>query len=85
MIPAIVSYFISFASPSSRPRFDIMSASIVRFAANVPNFYPSMVLVEKKESLRSLDVLGFKWRAVSSGITVAFAFAEAIAKGSKGA
>ncbi|KAL5479073.1 hypothetical protein ACEPAI_2361 [Sanghuangporus weigelae] len=80
VIPAIVSYFVSFASPSSRPRFDILSASIIRFAANVPDFYPSMVLVEKKELVRSLDVLGFKWRAVSSGITLAFAFAEAIAR-----
>ncbi|KAL5520232.1 hypothetical protein ACEPAG_9445 [Sanghuangporus baumii] len=83
VIPAIVSYFVSFASPSSRPRFDILSASIIRFAANVPDFYPSMVLVEKKELVRSLDVLGFKWRAVSSGITLAFAFAEAIVKRNK--
>ena len=80
MGPAAIGYFVSFSSPASRPRFDVLSAAIIRFAANIPDFYPSIKFLEKKDAVQSLDVLGYKWRAVSSGITLAFAFAEAIVR-----
>ena len=81
VLPSIIGYLVSFSTPSQPPsqaRFDVLSAAIIRLAATFVDVYPSMAFVEPTKSVRSLDVLGFRWRAVSSGVALAFAFAEAI-------
>ncbi|EJD05244.1 uncharacterized protein FOMMEDRAFT_18850 [Fomitiporia mediterranea MF3/22] len=92
VLPAIIGYLVSFSSPSPAPphsppsreqwQFDVLSAAIIRVAANFVNVFPKMVFVEKRdvEVARSLDVLGVKWRVVSSGVVLAFAFAEAVVR-----
>ncbi|KAI5118713.1 hypothetical protein M0805_004513 [Coniferiporia weirii] len=78
LLPVIIGYLISFSAPIFRPGFDVLSGSIVRVAANVAYPFPSMIFMARKDEIQSLDVLGVKWRVVSAGVTLAFAFAEAI-------
>lgn len=84
LLPAIIGFLVSFTSsePSS---FDPLSASIIRVAANVAYDFPYLRLsgeqgLAPEEALKSLDVLGFQWRVLTSSLTLAFAFAEAIGK-----
>lgn len=80
VVPTIIGYLVSFSAPASQPSFDVLSASIIRMAANFADTYPAMIFVEQDAMVQSLDVLGIRWRAVSSGITLAFAFSEAIVR-----
>ena len=65
------------ASPSSHILpFDPLTASIVRLATEIA--YP-YTLVETRNEVLGLDVLGFRWRVLHASIGLAFAFAEAIA------
>ncbi|THH03150.1 hypothetical protein EW145_g6488 [Phellinidium pouzarii] len=82
VLPAIFGYFISFSTPAFQLKFDVLTASIVRVAANVAYPFPSMVFIALSDEIQSLDVLGVKWRLVSATVTLAFAFAEAIGRSS---
>lgn len=59
--------------------FNPLSAAIVKAAASAAYPFPPVLVVGASNELQSLDVLGTKWRGVSAGVTLAFAFAEAIA------
>jgi len=87
LLPTIIGFLVSFTSsePSS---FDPLSASIIRVAANVAYDFPYLRLsgeqgLAQGDEMKSLDVLGFQWRVLTSSLTLAFAFAEAIAKASR--
>jgi hypothetical protein len=75
LLPSLVGIFVSFrpATSSSKLPFDVLSASIVRLAAQLAYPYP-------KVPVRGADVLGYDLRVLSAGICLAFAFAEAIAR-----
>jgi hypothetical protein len=91
-IPALFGTVISFnpvqsrlgdqpGAPSSTqptfPRipFDPLTASIIRLAAQI--VYP---FATDNLGTQSVDILGFRWRALSASVGVAFAFSEAIAE-----
>lgn len=78
VLPSFAGYFISFSS--AQGSFDPLSASIIRLAANFATGFPSMVFLEHEANVQTLDVLGARWRTVSSAVTLAFAFAEAIGR-----
>ncbi|KLO18695.1 hypothetical protein SCHPADRAFT_106784 [Schizopora paradoxa] len=87
LLPAIIGFLVSFTSSESSS-FDPLSASIIRVAANVAYDFPYLRLsgadgLSQGDGMRSLDVLGFQWRVVTSSLTLAFAFAEAIGSASR--
>ena len=77
---------ISYRPGSTFPHFDALSASIIRFAATIAFGFPTMVLQGQgpERGQITLDVLGPQWRGVTSGVALAFAFAEAIVGGGSG-
>jgi hypothetical protein len=92
-IPALLGTIISFnpvqsrlraqpaPAPNSRqptfPRipFDPLTASIIRLAAQIAYPYAT-----DHSGAQIVDVLGFRWRALSAAVGVAFSFSEAIAE-----
>lgn len=79
MIPALVGYFISFSYAPVSGTFDPLTASITRVACNFAYNFP-FVRLEYDPKPFTLDILGLKWRLWASGISLAFAVAEAIAR-----
>jgi hypothetical protein len=83
LAPAIVGNLISFNPTVNHQReenkdlvaFDSLTASITRLAAHIAYPYSSLDL---QSGVYGLDVLGFKLRAWSASIALAFAFAETI-------
>ena len=75
MVPCFMGALISFQQtvPSSNLSFDPLTATIVRLAAQfIPPTY--------KFGGPHVDTLGHNMRAISAGLGVAFAFAEAVTK-----
>lgn len=65
--------------------FDPLTAAIARLAAEIAYIFPShapfSLMSNASPTIESVDVLGFKWRTISAGVGLAFAFAEAISGG----
>lgn len=86
VIPAIVGSVVSFnpATPnmhspligaSQTTPFDPLTAAIIRLAAQVGYPYTGL-----EQELPHLDVVGFRWRVLNASVSLAFSFAEAIAR-----
>ncbi|KAF8885658.1 hypothetical protein BD779DRAFT_1732944 [Infundibulicybe gibba] len=81
--PILVGHLVSFSptSPPSAPSggssspLDPLTASIARLAAHLAYPYASL---DTSSHVHGLDVLGPRWRVLSAGVGLAFAFAEAI-------
>ena len=87
LLPGIAGSMVSFnhatpnthSSPTSTNptvAFDPLTAAIIRLAAQVGYPYTSL-----ERQLPDLDVVGFRWRVLNAAVSLAFAFAEAIAGG----
>ncbi|KAJ3813128.1 hypothetical protein F5876DRAFT_35868 [Lentinula aff. lateritia] len=67
----------------ARP-FDPLTASIVQLAAQVAYTFPAVhrpfsLSSNSNPLIKSVDILGFKWRVLSASVVVALSFAEALA------
>jgi len=65
--------------------FDPLTASIIQLAAQIAYSFPvygSLALTSSTSpTIKSVDVLGFRWRVLSASVGLAFSFAEAIMVG----
>ncbi|KAJ3901900.1 hypothetical protein F5879DRAFT_1011183 [Lentinula edodes] len=65
------------------PPFDPLTASIVQLAAQVAYTFPAVhrpfsLSSNSSPLIKSVDILGFKWRVLSASVVVALSFAEAL-------
>ncbi|KAJ3916757.1 hypothetical protein F5877DRAFT_80576 [Lentinula edodes] len=65
------------------PPFDPLTASIVQLAAQVAYTFPAVhrpfsLSSNSSPFIKSVDILGFKWRVLSASVVVALSFAEAL-------
>lgn len=63
--------------------FDPLTASIIQLAAQVAYIFPAVhrpfsLSSSSSPLLKSVDILGFKWRVLSASVVVALSFAEAL-------
>ncbi|KAJ3891895.1 hypothetical protein GG344DRAFT_46356 [Lentinula edodes] len=63
--------------------FDPLTASIIQLAAQVAYTFPAVhrpfsMSSSSSPLIKSVDILGFKWRVVSASVVVALSFAEAL-------
>ncbi|KAJ4484373.1 hypothetical protein C8J55DRAFT_559519 [Lentinula edodes] len=69
--------------PRLAPPFDPLTASIVQLAAQVAYTFPAVhrpfsLSSNSSPLIKSVDILGFKWRVLSASVVVALSFAEAL-------
>ncbi|KAJ3862671.1 hypothetical protein EV359DRAFT_44674 [Lentinula novae-zelandiae] len=90
LIPVVAGILISFRPSTHPPRrtglalpFDPLTASIIQLAAQVAYTFPAVhrpfsLSSSSSPLLKSVDILGFKWRVLSASVVVALSFAEAL-------
>ncbi|KAH8823092.1 hypothetical protein DL96DRAFT_1469179 [Flagelloscypha sp. PMI_526] len=85
VIPSLFGFLISFNG--NGVNFDPLTASIMRLAAQIAWTFPTPASSLKNNKLEvlvygayGLDVLGQRWRVLTAGVALLFAFAEQISK-----